>query len=228
MQDEIGIPGYDVQRHFDVKVGTSSGALSVISLDILGWSVDNCMVHLKRFADASFSNQPGQFLRLLSRIPVISAVAQLLSLLHVSLTGSKYSADGLEELLADTYGRHRRITDVSGATEMGTHVGVTLTRASDGSIFLATNYNRVGTHAHDTDYYHLIADDDSRGQPTWCQVARSATAAPYYFPPEEINGHGSFQDGGITCNNPASIARRMLQGKVLDAKSKQPHRRETA
>ncbi|KAF4471559.1 retrotransposon hobase [Fusarium albosuccineum] len=198
MQDEIGIPGYDVQRHFDVKVGTSSGALSVISLDILGWSVDDCMDHLRKFADASFSNQPGHLLRLLSRVPVVSGVAQLLSFLHVSLTGSKYSADGLEELLADTYGSERRITDASEATEMGTHVGVTLTRVSDGSIFLATNYNAAGTRSQDADYYHLSADD-GREQPTWCQI---------YFPPEEIDGHGSFQDGGITCNNPAYIAVR--------------------
>ncbi|KAH7112381.1 acyl transferase/acyl hydrolase/lysophospholipase [Dactylonectria macrodidyma] len=179
IQDEIGIPNYDVQRHFDVKVGTSSGALSVISLDILGWGVDDCMAHLKKFAEASFPQQPSPLLRLLSRIPVLATVAELFSFVYAFLTGSKYAAGGLEQLLADTYGQ-RCIADVSHATEIGSHVGVTLTRASDGN------------------YYHLKAGD-SQEQPTWCEV---------YFPPEKIGSHGIFQDGGITHNNPACIAVR--------------------
>ncbi|RSL77611.1 hypothetical protein CDV31_017317, partial [Fusarium ambrosium] len=144
IQDAIGIPHYDVQRNFDIMFGTSSGGLSVISLDILGWSVDDCMSHLKRFARKAFDTRGSHLLRLLSRIPVISSVTRLFCFIYAVLVDRKYPADGLEELLMNTYGRERSITDVSAATEMGSQVGITLTNARDGSVYIATNYNGVG------------------------------------------------------------------------------------
>jgi hypothetical protein len=71
-------------------------------------------------------------------------VARFFYLIYAVLVDRKYPADDLEELLIDTYGRERAITDVSVATEIGTQVGVTLTNARDGSVYIATNYNGVG------------------------------------------------------------------------------------
>lgn len=122
----------------------SKGALSVISLDILGWSVDDCMSHLKMFAKESFVHRCPDFLLMLCRLPFVSSVARLLQLVYALLADSKYAADGLEQLLQDTYGSDRCLTDLSTATKMGTHVGVTLTKARDGSVLLATNYNGTG------------------------------------------------------------------------------------
>ena len=116
----------------------------MISLDILGWSVDDCMSHLKRFAGKAFDSRGSHILRLLSRIPVISSVTRLFCFIYTVLVDRKYPADGLEELLMNTYGRERSITDVSAATEMGSQVGITLTNARDGSVYIATNYNGVG------------------------------------------------------------------------------------
>ncbi|KAF4467879.1 hypothetical protein FALBO_5249 [Fusarium albosuccineum] len=175
IEDEVGIPGYKVQRLFDVKIGTSSGALAVTSLDVLGWSIEDCMTHLKKFAEAAFPRSSPFILRFFHDTPIFPTVARLLAFLHACLTDSKYPSVGLEKLLMDTYGSACQITGISNATEMGTHVGVTLTRA-----------------------------DDGQEQPT----VRAATAAPYYFPPEKMNSHGKFQDGGITHNNPACIAIR--------------------
>ncbi|KAJ3454384.1 hypothetical protein MRS44_018278 [Fusarium solani] len=200
IQDEIGIPGYKVQRNFDVKIGTSSGALSVISLDVLGWSVDDCMSHLKRFAKESFVRRCPDFLLRLCRLPFVSSVVWLLQLVYALLADSKYAADGLERLLQDTYGSDRCITDLSTATAMGTYVGVTLTKARDGSVFLATNYNG-------TDYRHLESGDGQK-LVKWWEVLRCATAAPFYFAPKRIGDLGVFQDGGLAVNNPACIAVR--------------------
>lgn len=167
IQDEIGIPYYNVQRSFDVKVGTSSGdvcvltirvcktngcvgALSVICLDILGWNVDDCMSHLKQFAQQSFIQRSSWFTRLLDRLPLFSNVAWLFQLICTLLADSKYTAEGLEKLLIETYGQNRSTTDISPATAIGAHVGVTLTRARDGSVFLATNYNSATGQAQDS------------------------------------------------------------------------------
>ncbi|RSL95848.1 hypothetical protein BHE90_009552 [Fusarium euwallaceae] len=158
IQDEIGIPGYKVQRNFDVKIGTSSGALSVISLDVLGWSVDDCMSHLKRFAKESFVQRCPDFLLRLCRLPFVSSVVWLLQLVYALLADSKYDVNGLERLLQDTYGSDRCITDLSTATVMGTYVGVTLTKARD-------------------DYRHLESDDGQK-LVKWWEVLRCATAAP--------------------------------------------------
>ncbi|KAI8710253.1 PNPLA domain-containing protein [Fusarium sp. LHS14.1] len=207
IQDAIGIPHYDVQRNFDIMFGTSSGGLSVISLDILGWSVDDCMSHLKRFAGKAFDTRGSHILRLLSRIPVISSVTRLFCFIYTVLVDRKYPADGLEELLMNTYGRERSITDVSAATEMGSQVGITLTNARDGSVYIATNYNGVGRRPCNLDYGHLSSDDGHQ-QVKWWEVLRCATAAPFYFKPRRIGDLGTFQDGGLAFNNPASIAIR--------------------
>ncbi|KAH7184416.1 acyl transferase/acyl hydrolase/lysophospholipase [Fusarium oxysporum] len=161
IQDEIGIPYYNVQRSFDVKVGTSSGALSVICLDILGW------------------NRSSRFTRLLNRLPLLSNVAWLFQLICTLLADSKYTAEGLEKLLIETYGQNRSTTDISPATAYGAHVGVTLTRARD-------------------DYRHLELND-GQSQSKWWQV---------YFKPARIGDLGVFQDGGLAVNNPVCIAIR--------------------
>ncbi|KAL7754849.1 hypothetical protein ACKLNR_015189 [Fusarium oxysporum f. sp. zingiberi] len=90
---------------------------------------------------------------------------------------------------------------------MGAHVGVTLTRARDGSVFLATNYNSATGQAQDSDYRHLELND-GQSQSKWWQVLRCATAAPYYFKPARIGDLGVFQDGGLAVNNPVCIAIR--------------------
>ncbi|KAL5585793.1 hypothetical protein FOVSG1_013485 [Fusarium oxysporum f. sp. vasinfectum] len=205
IQDEIGIPYYNVQRSFDVKVGTS--ALSVICLDILGWNVDDCMSHLKQFAQQSFIQRSSWFTRLLDRLPLFSNVAWLFQLICTLLADSKYTAEGLEKLLIETYGQNRSTTDISPATAIGAHVGVTLTRACDGSVFLATNYNCATGQAQDSDYRHLELND-GQSQSKWWQVLRCATAAPYYFKPARIGDLGVFQDGGLAVNNPVCIAIR--------------------
>ncbi|WKT54352.1 hypothetical protein QSH57_004936 [Fusarium oxysporum f. sp. vasinfectum] len=189
------------------QLARNFGALSVICLDILGWNVDDCMSHLKQFAQQSFIQRSSWFRRLLDRLPLFSNVAWLFQLICTLLADSKYTAEGLEKLLIETYGQNRSTTDISPATAIGAHVGVTLTRARDGSVFLATNYNSATGQAQDSDYRHLELND-GQSQSKWWQVLRCATAAPYYFKPARIGDLGVFQDGGLAVNNPVCIAIR--------------------
>ena len=79
---------------------------------------------------------------------------------------------------------------------------IVLHRADTDSLWPLTNvtralYNQPGPHSN----LHY---------PIW-QVIRGSTAAPFYFPPEQIEvaagRHGMFQDGGVTpFNNPAVLA----------------------
>ncbi|KAK2666482.1 hypothetical protein RAB80_018139 [Fusarium oxysporum f. sp. vasinfectum] len=188
------------------QLAQNFGALSVICLDILGWNVDDCMSHLKQFAQQSFIQRSSWFTRLLDRLPLFSNVAWLIQLICTFLADSKYTAEGLEKLLIETYGQNRSTTDISPATAIGAHVGVTLTRACDGSVFLATNYNSATGQAQDYDYRHLELND-GQSQSKWWQVLRCATAAPY-FKPARIGDLGVFQDGGLAVNNPVCIAIR--------------------
>ncbi|KAK7571505.1 hypothetical protein V3481_018717 [Fusarium oxysporum f. sp. vasinfectum] len=165
------------------------------------------MSHLKQFAQQSFIQRSSRFTRLLNRLPLLSNVAWLFQLICTLLADSKYTAEGLEKLLIETYGQNRSTTDISPATAMGAHVGVTLTRARDGSVFLATNYNSATGQARDSDYRHLELND-GQSQSKWWQVLRCATAAPYYFKPARIGDLGVFQDGGLAVNNPVCIAIR--------------------
>lgn len=124
--------------------------MSVTCLGILGWDVQDCISHIKEFAQQSFIQRPSLLTRLLSRIPVVSRVAWLFELISTVLTDSKYTAEGLEKILIDTYGENRGTTDLTLAATTGVFVGVTLTRARDGSVFLATNYNSTTEQAQDS------------------------------------------------------------------------------
>ncbi|KAJ9413038.1 hypothetical protein FOXG_14055 [Fusarium oxysporum f. sp. lycopersici 4287] len=178
LEDEVGIPNFAIQRHFDVKFGTSSGGLIVMSLDILGWTVDECLDYLKMFANKAFPPR-SCILRFMSKVPLLSTFTRLTLFFFTLLTDSKYSANGLESLLMDTYGLHRGITDCSFASHIGSHVGVTLTRARD-------------------DYSHLPSGCGQQAVKWW----------EVYFDGKRVSGHGIYQDGGLAFNNPASIALR--------------------
>ncbi|CVL09032.1 related to calcium-independent phospholipase A2 [Fusarium mangiferae] len=205
IQDGVGIPYYNVQRSFDVKVGTSSGALIVVCLGVLGWNVDDCMLYLKQFAEQSFANRQSRLAQLFSSLPFVSRIFGVFQFIHALLSDSKYAADGIEKSLLDTYGCDRTLTGTSAAAGLGGYVGVTLTRASDGSVFLATNYNHVGDVYSSTDYCHLESYD-GQNEVKWWEVLRCATAAPFYFKPKCLGNHGAFQDGGVAVNNPVCIA----------------------
>ncbi|KAI5455667.1 acyl transferase/acyl hydrolase/lysophospholipase [Mariannaea sp. PMI_226] len=207
IQDEIDIPNYQVQRHFDVKFGTSSGALSVISLDILGWTVEECMCYFKSFAERCFQDRIPMLLRIFSKVPVISDIARFFYFLYIVIVDGKYSANELETLLRETCGLERTLTDCSSATEMGTQVGVTLTKAHNGKAIIATNYNGVGDRPSHRDYDILLPDAGHDRVMLW-EILRCATAAPFYFKSRDIGNLGAFQDGGLAYNNPTSIALR--------------------
>ncbi|KAL7940049.1 acyl transferase/acyl hydrolase/lysophospholipase [Trichoderma barbatum] len=210
LQDSIGLP-ISVQRNFDVVYGTSSGALIACALIINGWSIERCINYFEESSIKAFEKRQlfQLFFCIFGYIPILSPAFRLIMSL---LVGSKYSARELEMIQQEVYGQHRGIMDSKEASEMGTFMGVTLTSTDDTNTFIATNYgdtdNDCGRNDKSDiskDYAVLKPSSGIHKVPLW-EILRCCTAAPYYFTPHHIHGIGAFQDGGLTFNNPASIA----------------------
>ncbi|KAJ2969904.1 hypothetical protein NQ176_g8435 [Zarea fungicola] len=222
LEDMIGLP-ISVQRHFDVVFGTSSGAMTACALCLNGWAVDRCIEYFELSSRLAFeTNHLFQAVApLVGDVPILSPLLQILSSL---LVDSKYSATKLEAIQKDAYGERRSIVDSHAASEMGISLGVTLTTTDDASTYIATNYNGAGRQSdangafykivtrqnsmadlETVDYATLTFRNGARSVPLW-EILRCCTAAPYYFTPYHIAGTGTFQDGGLSFNNPAAIA----------------------
>ncbi|ODA75779.1 hypothetical protein RJ55_08725 [Drechmeria coniospora] len=203
LQHYVALP-YPVQRNFDVVYGTSSGAMIACALFYNAWSVDKCIDYFELSSRLAFDRRRifKLFQSMFGHIPVISTVIQLVVSM---LSDSKYSGNKLEMILQDVYGQDRSMTDSRKASEMGALLGVTLTSTDDTSTFILTNYNGVGQRQSHSGYDILNLRKSACDVPLW-EILRCCTAAPYYFTPHCIKDVGTFQDGGLTFNNPAAIA----------------------
>ena len=117
---------------------------------------------------------------------------------------SKYSADALAAMFRQVFsedGRGARPA-LLGSERLRTLLLVVMRNASTGSPWPLSN----NPHAKYNDRNHPDCNLDI---PLWT-ILRASTAAPSYFPPEEIRlsgRHNMFVDGGITSyNNPALLA----------------------
>ncbi|KXJ84844.1 acyl transferase/acyl hydrolase/lysophospholipase [Microdochium bolleyi] len=115
------------------------------------------------------------------RLPYsIPLITKLLNLCLLIVNDCRYSAENLEASLQAVFGLTTTMLQSSKATEMGIMVGVSVTTTSDVECQVFSNYNGIGTRKQSGDY----------------------------FAPRHVNGYGTFQDGGLMYNNPASLAIR--------------------
>ncbi|KAM0209837.1 hypothetical protein ACHAQD_011014 [Fusarium lateritium] len=245
LEELVGLP-CPIQRHFDVVFGTSSGALSACALYINGWTVDECIQYLDVLALLSFQKHMviRLCLFMVQLLPLMPSLVELVLSLAI---GSKYSAQPLKTILRDVYGSRRSIMDSNALGDMGAMLGVTLTTVQDTNTLVATSYNGVGRRPHDGDYQPLTTEQGLSSAPLYKIVlylfydldGHSATppmeksfanfraqltmlycsAIPIisYYPDGTIDGDVRFQDGGLTFNNPASIAVKEVAALFPDA-----------
>ncbi|KPA36561.1 patatin phospholipase [Fusarium langsethiae] len=205
LEELVGLP-CPIQRHFDVVFGTSSGALSACALYINGWTVDECIQYLDVLALLSF--QKHMIIRLcLFMVQLLPLMPSLVELVLSLAIGSKYSAQPLETILQDVYGSRRSIMDADALSDMGAMLGVTLTTVQGTNTLVATSYNGVGRRPHDEDYQPLTTEKGLSSAPLY----------KIYYPDGTIDGDVRFQDGGLTFNNPASIAIKEVAALFPDA-----------
>ncbi|KAG9249569.1 acyl transferase/acyl hydrolase/lysophospholipase [Emericellopsis atlantica] len=203
IQEEIGIEDHNIGDDFDVVLGTSSGGLSAICLGLFGWSIDRCLAAFRDFAARAFECEQPKALRCLAKCPFLTPLARLLTILIAVLADSKYSGAQLEQLLQQICGAGRTMLDRCPREESCPFVGVTLTATYDGRAVICTSYNCIGTRSSSSG---ILPSYDGRRFISLWEIARCATAAPYYFPPKRLGQLGNFQDGGLAFNNPASLA----------------------
>ncbi|KAF7894677.1 uncharacterized protein EAF01_010127 [Botrytis porri] len=202
LQERIGLP-YPVQENFDMVFGTSIGAIVALKLCVMGWSIEKCIERAEHFAKFTF--QPRLISKIPAFIPGIPGFSVLASFLISYFADGCYSAEHLEAILQEEFGRERSILDCSNATATGTRIGIPVTTIQDTSTCIFTNYNAIGTRSEKCGY-HALRPKCGLGQiPLW-KIARCGSAAPWYFKPMSIPGIGTFQDGGVRQNDPGNIA----------------------
>lgn len=194
LQDQLRLPNYPIQRHFDLIYGTSSGAITTAGLVMNGWDIAKCLATFKQLSHTAFQRRASL------KIPLVSAVLQFLISI---ICDGRYPPKNLESVLQRVFGR-KCILDSSVESEMGILAGIIVTNIKDTSASVFTNYNAVGNRKNHCDYSVMTTDPAAR--PLLWEIIRCATAAPFYFRPRHIAGVGTFQDGGLLYNNPASIA----------------------
>lgn len=121
------------------------GALILVGLDILGWSVEECISNFEAFSSQAFQPWFPRIPHCLRNTKIISGVLKALSLLFTFLMDSKYSADGLEKLLRDICGPQRALIGFSEEARTESYLGITLNNVRTGTTVLATSYNGVGS-----------------------------------------------------------------------------------
>ncbi|RJE19000.1 hypothetical protein PHISCL_08662 [Aspergillus sclerotialis] len=186
LQDNVGhdLPIGDL---FDLKVGTSSGGLYVMALDVLRLGPLECKAMFQDLAKKALDPE-----RRKGRIRSL-------------LSDETYDTNVLESHFKNVFGFTRRLFDAPVSLLSGRKMAVTTTSIKDGTLFLFTNYNGAAPHRAESVYGRLRPNENN--EPFLWQIARATSAAPPLFSTISIPGLGTFQDGGMgRDNNPVNVA----------------------
>ncbi len=178
--------------YFDFVAGTSTGAIIATCIS-LGMSIDEIRDFYVESGDDMFNRK--------------SVVGKVLYKINITPKWLKGMAQGLYGFAYDDKKLTKKLKAVIGeditleSDKLKTILLIVMRNATTDSPWPVSNnprakYNDIDVRGQDSNL-HL---------PLW-QLVRASTAAPTYFPPEEINIHGNefiFVDGGVTpYNNPS-------------------------
>ncbi|GMF77642.1 unnamed protein product [Aspergillus oryzae] len=210
-----------LQDLIDLAVGTSSGmcrSLSILGLFNMQWGVKKCADVFDRMARRIFHERRSSTLARASQ--AMFGSHSFLGTVHKWLLWLLYDScyDGrvFDLALKEVYTINNRIFDsllleASSTRYSKTKVGVVATSiARETRSFVFGNFNGTETAAEDcgkcraSKLVELVFPSDIDRD--WSRLtARS------FFPPADIRGIGSFQDGGLRDNLAADIARRLCR-----------------
>ncbi|KAF1974496.1 FabD/lysophospholipase-like protein, partial [Bimuria novae-zelandiae CBS 107.79] len=190
IQDRLGpIP---LQRCITVSFGVSVGVIIAIDHFILGRPLEESIQTFSGMAGRVFKR------RFSFHIPPISRIVEI-ALSY--FTDGLYPARNVDTVLKD-WVTNKNILDCSYATSTGTKIGLPVATVSNHPSYrFFTNYNGVGERDDDQEKAIIKPKDGFGNVPLW-EIARSASAAPVFFPPKHIDEVGTFQDAGPLENDP--------------------------
>jgi len=182
--------------YFDFVAGTSTGAIIATCIS-LGMSIDE----IRNFyleSGAIMFNRKSFIGKTLSKVGISAQwLKNSTNFIAQAAYGYAYDDKKLTQKLKDVIGENLTLE----SDQLKTLLLIVMRNATTDSPWPVSNnpkakYNDIDTRGEKSNL-HL---------PLW-QLVRASTAAPTYFPPEEINIHGNkfiFVDGGITpYNNPS-------------------------
>ncbi|RSL62169.1 hypothetical protein CEP51_013512, partial [Fusarium floridanum] len=205
IQDRIALP-IPLQRFIKVAFGISSGGLIVADMFINGSSIEDSsdkfealakhVFQRRKYANASFLPKflTGLLPLLIDSLPPLPSFLYLMDIAVSYFTDGLYPSRNMEDALKRVFSSDRSMLGISNATVTGTLVGLpaaTVDKRPKCRIF--SNY-----HGGDQDSRPKEGDR----QPRLWEIARAISAAPGVFPPQHINGVGTFQDAGPLENDP--------------------------
>ncbi|KAK5021245.1 hypothetical protein LTS07_011160 [Exophiala sideris] len=162
-----------------------------------GLSIEKCIEMYLEFAKASFQNE---------KIPWIPFATWLFQLARSYLRDGLYSPDNVETILKTVLGPEKTFLDCSYASEIGAKLCVLVATTLKNPCFrLFTNYNGIGRRDEKHGDSTMKPEEGAGRVPLW-EIARAASAAPFYFPPRHIHDVGVFQDAGLLENDPTATA----------------------
>ncbi|OQD97721.1 hypothetical protein PENSOL_c011G11247 [Penicillium solitum] len=205
-----------IQDVVDLALGTSSGGLIALGLFAMTWDVTDCSERFNTLARRIFRERRPSLLPLLLRqvFGFMSVFGDMAKWVQWLLHDSCYDSRVFDAALKSAFGEHRRIfgaarDDPPGPRRSGPKVGVVTTSISrDTSTFVIGNFN-VSHDSRDENDFRIIRPDDTRNEPTVWRIARATAAAPFFFTPADLQGIGSFQDGGLKYNFAGEIAHQV-------------------
>ncbi|KAH2084173.1 hypothetical protein KXX03_002649 [Aspergillus fumigatus] len=190
LQEIIG-PDLPISDFFDLKVGSSSGGLIVLSMTMRGLDITQCKSLFRLLAKKAFSVRRRW--------------------LGSWLSDERYDSTVLDDVLKEHYTPTQRLYGTPTSLVSAGKVAVTTT-SLDGDPFIFTNYNGTAPRRTKPAYERLRPDIED--EPFVWQAARATASAHLFFSTVHLPGLGSFQDGGLPrYNNPAHVAE--LEAKHL-------------
>ncbi|PWY96029.1 patatin-like phospholipase [Aspergillus sclerotioniger CBS 115572] len=236
VQEKLG-PSCSIHELIDLGIGTSSvGGLSILGLLKMGWDVQTCSTVFESLARRIFQSRRSSSLS--QSLRSNSGGRYLISCFHKWLLwllyDGCYDSHVFDSALKEAFGEQTRLFDSrahisSRQSSSGTRLGVVAASiAKNTRSFIFGNFNTPeivkdgcikctqlpcncepsNIEARDL---NIIRPAQADLEPSIWEAARATAAAPFFFPPAYIRGIGSFQDGGLTDNFAADIARRLCR-----------------
>jgi uncharacterized protein len=205
LRDRFNRPNFVLAEYFDYVAGTSTGAI-IATLISLGYSIDDVRGFYRTGAHTMFDPNALQQIARRTRGPLAVLMGMIGMLIYRAMYTSLPLEREIRQILKDPPPHTKEPATTFGTDKLQTLLMLVTRNASTDSPWPLSNNPRAK--------YNVRVGSDGKARatnldiPLW-QLIRASTAAPVFFPPEEIHVPGvakpfMFLDGGITVyNNPA-------------------------
>ncbi|RYN61291.1 hypothetical protein AA0117_g13033 [Alternaria alternata] len=194
-----------IQEHFDLAYGTSSGAMVVLALYGLGMRAEETFTLFSQLSTRIFRGR--------SRLGL--GLAATAHALITSCRNGRFPASDIDDALMEIFDEATML-DLEYMSSIGARVGLPVVDVDTLDTCLVTSYNGAAPQYGDDactkmSTYRVLRSEDVADEIHVKDAARCTSAAPWYFTPHKMPGHGTFMDGGLSDNNPCMLAVQELQ-----------------